>query len=266
MFLIASIENILLYHICNIRLSFEYLVTLSKRHFELLQTNNMNITSLFRGISLFLIIIFSTQFNLNAQLRINSGYDLSFTTTNKANEILDNYNLANPDAISPFTSFGLSNGLLLGVRYEIEFIGVEATWIYRFDDEEAIISEIDGTINSIKLLGRFQTFSFGIDNQFDWFSYGGSIDFNITNIKARRNDQDNNTSFLRENNYEATFYIGFNTSRSNQIRLSLRPFVKIPLTSIDFNDLDIKLNESSTVNNSKGRPLAFGLRIIFTNG
>lgn len=226
----------------------------------------MNITSLLRGISLSLAVLLLAHFNLSAQLRINSGYDLSFTNASKANEILNNFNSSNPDAISPFNSFGLSNGLLFGVRYEADFIGLEASWIYRFDDEEAVLSEVDGTVNSIKLLGRFQTFSFGIDNQFDWFSYGGSVDFNITSIKAKRNDQDNNSLFLKENNYGATFYLGFNTSRSNQIRLSLRPFVKIPLTSIDYNDLDIKLNETSTSNDSKGQPLMFGLRIIFTNG
>ena len=222
--------------------------------------------SLFRGLSIALVILLLSHYDSSAQLRINSGYDLGFTNASKANEILGNYNLSKPDAISPFSNFGLSNGLLFGLRYEIEFIGVEATWVYRFDDEETILTEIDNNVTSIKLLGRFQTFSFGIDNQFDWFSYGGSVDFNITNIKAKRDQQDSKNLFLKENNYTATFYLGFNTSRSNQIRLSIRPFVKIPITNIDYNDLDINLNGESTVSDSQGRPLMFGLRIIFTNG
>ena len=222
--------------------------------------------SLLRGLSIALAIVLLSHSDSSAQLRINSGYDLSFTNASKANEILDNYNLSNLDAISPFSNFGLSNGLLFGLRYEIEFVGIEATWVYRFDDEEAILNEIDNNVTSIKLLGRFQTFSFGIDNQFDWFSYGGSIDFNITKIKAKRDQQDNKTVFLSENNYGATFYLGFNTPGSNAIRLSLRPFVKIPITNIDYNDFDIKLNGESTVNDSQDRPLMFGLRIIFTNG
>lgn len=226
----------------------------------------MNIISLIRGLLLSIAMLFLSYYHVSAQLRINSGYDLSFSTTNTTNEILDNYNVANPEAVSPFGSFGLSNGLLFGLRYEVEFLGVEATWVYRFDNEEAVLSEVNDVINSIKLLGRFQTFSFGIDNQFDWFSYGGSLDFNITNIKAEINEQNTNVSLLRENNYSATFYLGFNTSRSNQIRLSLRPFVKIPLTNIDYNRLDINLNGETTVNDSQERPLIFGLRIIFTNG
>lgn len=230
------------------------------------QPNNMNPTLPFCGLLLSLCLSLLCSFNLNAQLRINSGYDLSFTTANTANEVLENYNASNPDALSPFGSFGLSNGLLFGLRYEVDFLGVEASWVYRFDDEEVIVSEVGGVTNSIKLLGRFQTFSFGIDNQFDWFSYGGSVDFNITNIKANINEQDNKTLFLKENNYSGTFYLGFNTSRSNQIRLSLRPFIKIPITSIDYDTLDIKLNERSTLNDSQGRPLIFGLRVIFTNG
>lgn len=226
----------------------------------------MNIISLIRVLCLPLFFTLLLHFNSQAQLRINSGYDLSFTQANTANKILDNNNIANPNAINPFGSFGLSNGLLFGIRYELEFLGIEATWVYRFDDEESVRSEIDGVTNSVKLLGRFQTFSFGIDNQFDWFSYGGSVDFNITNVKAKINEQDNKTLFLKENNYSATFYLGFNTSRSNQIRLSLRPFVKIPITNIDYNALDINLNERTTVNDSQGRPLIFGLRVIFTNG
>ncbi len=226
----------------------------------------MNFTSSVRRLILFSCLFLFYGYQLNAQLRINSGYDLSFTAANTANKILENYNASNPGALSQFDRFGLSNGLLFGLRYELDFLGIEATWVYRFDDEEAILSEEDGVTNSVKLLGRFQTFSFGIDNQFDWFSYGGSVDFNINSIKANINQQDNKTLFMKENNYSATFYLGFNTPRSNQIRLSLRPFVKIPLTSIDYNDLDIKLNERTTVSESKGRPLMFGLRVIFTNG
>lgn len=226
----------------------------------------MNIFTLFHRLFITLFILFLFYSKASSQLRINSGYDLSFTNATTANEILDNFNLANPDAINPFGSFGLSNGLLFGVRYELDFLGVEASWIYRFDDEEVVISEIDNVTNSIKLLGRFQTFSFGIDNQFDWFSYGGSVDFNISSIKAELNEQDNKTLFLRENNYSTTFYLGFNTPRSNQIRLSIRPFIKIPLTNIDYKDLDIELNRENTVNDSKGRPMIFGLRVIFTNG
>jgi len=226
----------------------------------------MNTFTLLRQSCLSLAILLFASYSLNAQLRINSGYDLSFTTNSVANKILDNYNATNSEVISPFGSFGLSNGLLFGLRYELEFLGVEATWVYRFDNEKAVLSEINGVTKSTELLGRFQTFSIGIDNQFDWFSYGGSFDFNLTNIKAKIDEQDSKSLFLKENNYSATFYFGFSTSRSNQIRLSLRPFIKIPITSIDYNALDIKLNQGTTLNDSKGRPLIFGLRIIFTNG
>lgn len=225
----------------------------------------MNFLKLLRWSCLILPIILLS-YNLNAQLRVNSGYDLGITTNGIANKILSNYNASNPDAISPFGSFGLSHGLLFGLRYELEFLGVEATWVYRFNDEKAVLSEVNNVTTSTKLLGRYQTFSFGIDNQFDWFSYGGSVDFNLTSIKAKVNEQDSKSLFLKENNYSATFYLGFNTTRSNQIRLSLRPFIQIPITSIDYSALDINLNQSTTVNDAQERPLIFGLRIIFTNG
>jgi len=226
----------------------------------------MKSTSLARRLTLSLCLFLFSYFNVNAQLRINSGYDLSFSNATTANEILENYNTSNPDALSPFGSFGLSNGLLFGLRYEVDFLGVEATWVYRFDNEEVILSEIDDVTSSIKLFGRFQTFSFGIDNQFDWFSYGGSVDFNISSIKASIDGAETKSLFLKENNYSTTFYLGFNTPRSNQIRLSLRPFIRIPLTNIDYNSFDTNLNEGTTVNDLQGRPLIFGLRIIFTNG
>jgi len=237
-----------------------------KSLFALFQTNIMNIYTRVRRWCLAIPIVLFSFSQAEAQLRISSGYDLSFTNATTANEILDNFNTANPNAISPFGTFGLSNGLLFGLRYEVEFLGVEASWIYRFDDEEAVVSEIDDVTNSVKLLGRFQTFSFGIDNQFDWFSYGGSVDFNITNIKAKLNEQDSKAQFLKENNYSGTFYLGFSTPRSNQIRLSFRPFVRIPLTNIDYKDLDINLNGETTVTDAQGRPMIFGLRVIFTNG
>jgi len=205
-------------------------------------------------------------FSVNAQLRVNSGYDLSYSIPNKLNQILDNYNDLHPNSIQDFGEFHISNGLIFGLRYELDFLGIEANWIYRFSDEETILSESTDGNEGIKLLGRFQTFSFGLDNQFDWFSYGGTLNYNLNRIKANINDQTTKVSFLKEDNYGATFYIGFNTSRSNQIRLSFRPFVSIPLTSIDYSELDLELNETPTVNDSKERPTMFGLRIIFTNG
>ena len=73
-------------------------------------------------------------------------------------------------------------------------------------------------------------------------------------------------SYLNDTNFSTTIYFGFNTPRSNLIRLSLRPYLKIPITNINYQDLDINLNEQATVSDSSGRPLLFGLRIIFTNG
>jgi len=227
---------------------------------------NFHFLSYLRGSCLSICFLLFFNYNANAQLRINCGYELGFTTNSVANKILSNYNASNPNAISPFGSFGLSHGVIFGLRYELDFLGVEATWVYRFEDEETVLSEIDGVIMSTDLLGRYQTFSFGIDNQFDWFSYGGSIDFNLTSINAKIDNQDNKSSFLKENNYSTTFYIGFNTDRSNQIRLSLRPFIKIPITSIDYEALDINLNQGTTVSDPKERPIIFGLRIIFANG
>jgi len=73
-------------------------------------------------------------------------------------------------------------------------------------------------------------------------------------------------SYLNDRNFSTTIYLGFNTPSANFIRLSIRPYVKIPITSIDYQDLDINLNEQATVSDPSGRPLLFGLRIIFTNG
>ena len=226
----------------------------------------MNCTSFVRGFLLSLLVLCLTHFTSSAQLKINSGYDLSFTTSNPTDEILENFNTENPNALSSFGNFGISNGLLVGLRYEIDFLGIEASWIFRLNDEETIISEVGDVTTSVELFGRFQTFSFGIDNQFDWFSYGGSVDYNISTIKASLDQVDNKTLYLRENNYSATIYLGFTTPESGLIRLSLRPFVKIPITNIDYNALDINLNGGTTVNDSEGRPLIFGLRVVLTNG
>lgn len=204
--------------------------------------------------------------SVNAQFKVNSGYDLNYSIPNTLNQILDNFNSRNPESIQTFDAFHLSNGLLFGLRYEIDFIGIEASWIYRFNDEETVLSESADNNTGIKLLGRFQTFSFGLDNQFEWFSYGGSIDYNLTRIKANIDNQKTKVSFLKDENVGATFYLGFNTSRSNQIRLSLRPFVRIQLTPVDYEELDLNLNESPTISDPTDRPLMFGLRVIFTNG
>jgi len=222
-------------------------------------------TLLQRKVLVFLFLS-SFCFSVNAQFKINSGYDLDYALPTTLNQILDSYNSQHPEAIQAFDAFHFSNGLLFGLRYEVDFLGIEASWIYRFSDEESVLSESTDSNTGIKLLGRFQTFSFGLDNQFSWFSYGGSVDYNLTRIKANINDQTTKTSFLKDENFGATFYLGFNTSRSNQIQLSLRPFVRIQLTPVNYRQLDLKLNESPTVSDSSDRPFTFGLRIIFTNG
>jgi len=122
----------------------------------------MNFITILRRYTIGFYCLFLCHSSTNAQLKINSGYDLGYTTSNTVNQILDNYNAANPDAISSFGGFGISNGFLIGLRYELVFLGVEASWVFRFDDEKAVLSESEAVTTSIDLLGRFQTFSFGM--------------------------------------------------------------------------------------------------------
>ena len=167
----------------------------------------MNFFTIIRTFCTGLSFLFLCLTGANAQLKINAGYDIGYTSASTANQILDNFNAANPDAISSFGGFGISNGFLVGLRYELDFLGVEASWVFRFDDEKTVLTETNSVTTSIDLLGRFQTFSFGLDNQFDWFSYGGSVDFNLNNINVRFDEEDNTLSYLNDRNFSSTIYL-----------------------------------------------------------
>lgn len=198
----------------------------------------------------------------NAQLKIGTGYDFSYSSYETLNETIANYNAKNPDALIAMKEMHINNGIVFNFRYEIEFVGIEAGWIYRFNESDATLDES----NTLKLLDRFQTFSLGLDNRISWISFGGSIDYDIRKINAKVNDINSNINYFKDNSLGATIYLGLNTIDNPFTNISFRPFIKIPITDMDYNELDFNMNGENTLNDSKGKPVIFGFKLIFVNG
>ncbi len=157
------------------------------------------------------------------------------------------------------------HGFLLGFRYQFNYVALEFGWRNAFKNSGATVP--NGTENQDQeLFFRSNTFSFGAENTFNFFGYGASIDFGNNSIKLREDTGNSKISILSEWNWSTQLYLAFTTKKISYMRLSLRPFVQIPLTKVNLSELDQKLNGTNASGNPTEGSLIFGFKLLFING
>lgn len=203
----------------------------------------------------------------NAQLNVTTGYELSYHLADDFNDIIEKFNTQNNFLENDLNDLRIMHGLQLGLQYNIEdFLAFTLTWKYRFKNSQS--SGIDpGTEEDVSrnLLIRQNVVSLGFENKFGFAGYGATFDYNRTGFKQEINNGSKN-EISAGHNFTSTFYLSFTSPRSNQLRLSVRPYIQVPWTKLDLSKLDMELNESSGTEKIEEGFMNFGLMLVFLNG
>ncbi|MEM9821965.1 MAG: hypothetical protein AAF985_12870 [Bacteroidota bacterium] len=220
---------------------------------------------IFAKLILALFFTLAAWTNAYTQWSIKTGYSFNYSNPKTLNSILRTFNANNSLDTAPFSDLHISHGLQLGLRYEWSAVAIELDWFNRFRDLSTEILEAGSQIEN-KLFYRVNTISGGLENHYGSIAYGAKLNFNFNATKQRIGSNNNRVTIWKENNWSTQLYLSFNTSRSDHLRLSLRPFVEIPINSLNLNDLDQKLNNTNNTEVKKENALIFGVKLLFING
>ena len=220
--------------------------------------------------TLFLLIITLGLFTpkvLFGQFNISTAYEIGYHQTDAFNDIIKKYNTETSFLEQEMDELRIMHGLQLGLYYNYEdLVGLFLNWKYRFNNTSS--SGTDPTTMAVfskDLFVRQNVFSLGLENNFGFIGYGATIDYLLSGVKIENNNTSKRNIFT-ESNYASTFFISLNSRKTNQIRISLRPYIQIPWTKYDLHKLDMELNESTSTEKIEEGQMNFGLMIVFRNG
>jgi hypothetical protein len=203
--------------------------------------------------------------NVFAQFSVKTGYSFNYTNPKTFNSILQAFN-TNSQSTAPYDDLHVMHGLHIGTRYDLPFVALEVGWINRFKNLSTNLNDNLGNLIEQKLFYRTNSISATLENNYGTFAYGGSINYNLYSVKRKNGDVGSRAKILTANNWSGQLYLSINTSRSHQIRLSIRPFVEIPLSNIPLQEFDQNLNDAGSSEMKNEDALIFGLKILFING
>lgn len=210
-------------------------------------------------LTLLILLIGFCSVHVQAQLSIKTGYIFNYTNPTQYNKVVQQFNADNTLENQAFSDLHILHGFLLGLRYDWEYLAFEFGWNNKFKNFNTQVSGEEQD-----LFYRVNSLSFGIENTFNHFGYGASIDLNQTIVKFRETRTGSKRKILNEFNWSTQLYVAINTKGVSAMRLSFRPFIQIPLTKVKLDNFDQELNNGNSTE-QESAPV-FGLKILFING
>lgn len=201
---------------------------------------------------------------LYGQLNILVGYGLSYEDANGINSIISEHNDANTWYKVEMDEVALGHGLYLGLRYDLG--SIKTTMAYRTSGKEVKAEGIPpGDTESFKrrVSVRNNVVSLGLESSFDWFNWGASIDYNFHKISSEITGISDPYDVQRDGFLSSHVYLNLSFLGSQQLGLSLQPYVQFPLSDFSLDNLS---KELGTNTGKTHRSMTYGLTIILVNG
>ena len=134
--------------------------------------------------SFFLIICLSANV-LYAQFNFKVGYGLAYTPAKQNNDIIAAFNLENAFRLeNEMADLHVLHGIVLGVRYQLNNVGLELSWEGRSNNLRGIGEDTDGSLYQKELFYSLSNLSLGLETYFGNKGLGLALGRRNTNIKA----------------------------------------------------------------------------------
>lgn len=215
--------------------------------------------------ALFTTLFFFFHFILMAQLNIIGGYEGGYTSANSYNGILNQYKLGQDSLQKSFGSYNLTNGIAVGFNYRTSNnISFEAIWSEKPRDLIARgVNPANGRGFTNKLKTGLRTITFSMQTHFDNFIIGAGVSNDVMRLRYGTNTTEEAILFT-ENRWAGRFYAGVFLKASPFLSISLRPYIQIPIGTLNFTNLEKALNNSER--NVEESLSYFGITLLLYNG
>ncbi len=205
---------------------------------------------------------------MEAQVNIRVGYNVAKIQAEKNESLIKIFNESEPHVESGFPQLNILHGFELGLRYNFGFLGFDLGFSNLGRDRTASVFNVtDEVIDERELKYSFNNFSFGIENVFDRFGYGGSFGVNFFRVKSRVGALDAST-VLSDQYWNSRFYLMWNLRGSDLMCLSIRPYVDMSWETTNLSPIQDDIYSSPSVPSSAldEKPIFFGISFLFYNG
>ena len=201
---------------------------------------------------------------VSGQLNILVGYGLSYEDASGINSLISEHNAANSWYKVDMDDVALGHGLYLGLRYDMG--AVKTLMAYRTSGKEVKAEGIPpGETESFqrRLSVRNNVVSLGLESSFDWFNWGATVDYNFHKISSEITGISDPYEVQDDGFLSSHVYLNFSFLGSQQLGLTLQPYVQFPLSDFSLDNLSEELNVAK---GRKHQSTTFGLTVILVNG
>ena len=219
----------------------------------------------------FYILFFALLFGFhsaNSQINIRVGYNVAKIQAEKNKTLFNSFNSSEPDLEIGFPDLNILHGFELGLRYNFGVVGFDLGFsnlgrnrtasVYDVTDDVFVDRELNYSMNNL---------SFGIENVFNRFGYGGTIGYNFFKVKSSLGSE-NKKELVNERFLNSRFYLMWNLHGSEAMCLSIRPFVELSWDRVNLGAIQDEIFTSPSIPNTEldETPMLFGISFLFYNG
>lgn len=211
------------------------------------------------------VFVMSTSISstLFGQFGIKVGYAGTFFEAEQTRQIINEFNILNPRLESKLKPMYFTNGVNLGARYQLSRnTALNLDWVGTFDFKTAEGLTNKGVESTMQLNTGVHSIKAGMDFFFGPVGLGGSLDFQLMNMRLTVDDVVN--KLINTHRFAYTLYGELNFLSNNSITGSIRPFIQLPLANFDVSPLATALDVSDL--DTQDAFWSWGVTVIFING
>lgn len=201
---------------------------------------------------------------VSGQLNILVGYGLAYEDAPGINSLISDHNAANSWYKVDMDEVALGHGLYLGLRYDLG--GIKTVMAYRTSGKKVKAEGIPpGDTESFqrRLSFRNNVVSLGLESSFDWFNWGATVDYNFHKISSEITGINDPYDVQRDGFLSTHIYLNFSFLGSQQLGLTLQPYVQLPLSEFSLDNLSEELGVDI---GKTHQSTTYGLTVILVNG
>ena len=214
-----------------------------------------------------IILLVGLGHSLSAQFNIAVGYTLGYTPADSINRLVSEFNEPFTNEIyfgEPMPELKVLNGISIGLRWKYERIALELTW-ERMNRTREALGENDLDELFIKtVFYDIRSYTAGVESNFGNFGLGIALGLRDFKIKEEIANTSKKRSFLEDRQYFIKPSFSLNLFGGEKIGLTIKPYLKIPLSSIPLNALSQEFELGGS--NSSESLWMGGVSFIFYNG
>lgn len=199
-------------------------------------------------INIYTLLVLCSLVNINigfGQFNIKVGYNGGFAQLKAFDQIIDDYNNNILSQISgsrldkSMNHINSLHGIEIGLRYRINRIGFEISWNSISGNNDVIANyNNSNSIYQDKWFQRISEFSFGIENYFGNFGYGGAIGYrSLTSKTDIKGVNRKKRTITDESGFCGKFYLIYEYP-GDKVSIAIKPYVQFPLANFNISSFE----------------------------